>query len=150
MAELGQTRFFFPADEGENLTNPNCLHGVNELVGPDSTTSKWTTTQCRAPDPDYPGYTRYYDYDADPSQWVVTMAQGADGYIYEQNRWSLADGNIWFRYPASNPSAIEISVTPFNQATLNGFVPMSAYNQAHPQDGLREASRMAVARASLW
>lgn len=143
-----QAHFFFPDDEGKILNDPDCLHGETYAAS-GATTSRWTTTLCRTPDPFYPGYTRYYGYDSGRDQWVATIAQASDGYVYEQNRWSLADGNVWFRYPASNPSAIEISVTPISQTTLNGFVPMTTYNQTDPKSGAREAYRMAVARAAM-
>jgi hypothetical protein len=135
-------RYFFPDSEGRtDMSNMHCLHGESQQA-------QWTTALCQTPDPSNAGYTRYYDYDMGPDAWVATIGV-ADNSVYEQSRWSSTNAIVWFRYPVNNASATEISVTPFGQATLNGFVPMGTFNQEYPKDGAREAYRMAVARGGM-
>jgi hypothetical protein len=47
------TTWYYPEDWGSAEPNPNCEHGLNQLVS--TVTSRWTTSLCRVGDPQYPG-----------------------------------------------------------------------------------------------
>jgi hypothetical protein len=126
------TTWYYPEDWGYAEPNPNCEHGLNQLVS--TVTSRWTTSLCRVGDPQNPGFYRYYNINAGPQYWFLDVGH-RDGYVLVNDRDSWSTGcSVWFRYPENDVTQLEISVTPQGQTQAGGFEPILQYIQASPQD----------------
>jgi len=145
------TDWFYPDDLGWVEPNSNCLHGENTLIS--AVTSRWTTGQCRTPDPYNGGYYRYYDISQGPGNWFFSVGN-AGGYSIFSDRWSQATGwNVWFRYPGNGLpegdwTQLEISATPPGQATA-GWVNILAYEKSDPANAKTWLMNDASARLAM-
>lgn len=145
------TDWFYPDDLGWVEPNSNCLHGENTYIS--QVTSRWTTGQCRTPDPNNAGYFRYYDISQGPDNWFFSVGN-VGGYTEFSDRWSAATGwNVWFRYPGTGlPEGdwryLEISATPPGQATA-AWVNILDYERSDPADAKTWLTNDASARMAM-
>jgi hypothetical protein len=117
------TRYYYP-------NGSNCLAAYNVVDGVAGT--PWTTDLCRQADPSA-GSTiyRYYRNEAGPGAWFMKMGV-IGGYLYYTDALNWQDTNyyVWYRYPLSDPSSIQIAVTP-EGAAHNPYENVTAYAKAH-------------------
>jgi hypothetical protein len=146
------TDWFYPDDLRWVEPNSNCLHGENTYIS--QVTSRWTTGQCRTPDPNYAGYFRYYDFSQGPDNWFFLVGN-VGGYTEFSDRWSAATGwNVWFRYPGTGlPEGdwryLEISATPPGQTTAAEWVNILDYERSDPANAKTWLTNDASARMAM-
>jgi hypothetical protein len=118
------TKYYYPGSS-------SCLAAYNVVNGVAGT--PWTTDLCRQHDPSAgPTIYRYYRNDAGPGAWF--MKEGVIGrYLYYADALNWQDTNyyVWFRYPLSDPSRIQIAVTPDNATAPDPYENVNTYAKTH-------------------